>query len=158
MAAEMAKRDDRKMKPIPNITPWINKKYDEDNFQLMQAMTNHGCFAGYIHRFNLLDSPSCWFFDAECYNASHTLFEFCRWMEEWKTADMTIKLELKTYNKVDAMLKFWRNLDAITEWITKTIKTKEDKRRSRRRQTQLSQDCRLYVEDKNKEGRFLINL
>ncbi|KAF0760845.1 Uncharacterized protein FWK35_00022276 [Aphis craccivora] len=45
---------------IPDIRRWFNRKHGETDYHLTQALSVHGCFPVYLHRFIKFDTPMCW--------------------------------------------------------------------------------------------------
>ena len=44
---------------IPNVKPWVNRKYGELNYHLTQIFSGHGDFSNYLYRFHRRESPMC---------------------------------------------------------------------------------------------------
>ncbi|KAH8298689.1 hypothetical protein KR018_000270, partial [Drosophila ironensis] len=44
---------------IPNVAAWLGCKHKELHYHLTQFLTNHGCFRGYLARFQHADTPQC---------------------------------------------------------------------------------------------------
>lgn len=63
---------------IPNIVRWINRKHGEVDYFVTQALSGHGCFNKYLHKFKRSNSPECKYCKEED-DALHTLFECTRW-------------------------------------------------------------------------------
>lgn len=46
---------------IPDICKWLGRKHGSVDYWLTQALTDQGCFAGYLFKYKKLQSPVCWF-------------------------------------------------------------------------------------------------
>lgn len=66
---------------IPDIERWINRKHGELDYHMTQAVSGHGCFNKYLHKFGKRNSPDCTYCSEED-DARHTLFECIRWEEQ----------------------------------------------------------------------------
>lgn len=64
---------------IPNILPWLGRNYGNLTFHLTQAFSGHECFAGYLHRFSLLNTAECWICGNNTDDVLHTLFKCDAW-------------------------------------------------------------------------------
>lgn len=66
---------------IPDVRSWVGRRHGSVTFHLIQALTGHECFAAYLNRFGLLESPECWFCGNSNDSAEHTIFECAAWSE-----------------------------------------------------------------------------
>nr|CAI5859878.1 unnamed protein product [Callosobruchus analis] len=44
---------------VADIRSWILRSHGETDYHLTQVLTGHGCFAAYLHRFQLAAEPTC---------------------------------------------------------------------------------------------------
>lgn len=65
---------------LPSVERWIGRPAGAPvTFHLAQALTGHGAFNDYLHRFGIIASPACPHCDAPVDNVEHTLFRCCYW-------------------------------------------------------------------------------
>lgn len=112
-------------KLIPDIKVWMDRKHGELNYYLTQAITGHGCFRQYLHRFKLANAEcaTCWFCDAED-TAEHTLFACRRWERERSLLEEDLQTTINTENLVQTMIHSEENWDKINSFITQIMKDK----------------------------------
>jgi hypothetical protein len=111
---------------IPRLKDWIDREHGEVSFYLTQALTGHGSFKAYLHRFSLARDPYCEFCAEECEDdAEHTFF-VC---EHWTGAHELLNRELKTTvtpeNMLSSMLSSKQAWTRITDYVTTILKEKE---------------------------------
>ena len=63
---------------IPNIKPWVLRRYGETNHFISQALSDYGCFGNYLRLIGKQDTAICWYYNEE-YTPKHTLFRRNRW-------------------------------------------------------------------------------
>lgn len=64
---------------IKNVEPWAKRKWGNLDFHLTQALTGHGCYNEYLHRFGKLEQPGCTSCGNSRDDAEHTIFFCDRW-------------------------------------------------------------------------------
>lgn len=89
---------------IPDIAPWMSRRHSSITFHLTQALSGHGCFAGYLQRFGLLLSAECWYCGHPNDDARHTLFECSAWEPKRVTLESEIG-EITPENIIDKMIE-----------------------------------------------------
>lgn len=97
----------------------------------MQALSGHGCFAEYLHRFKLLTSSQCWFCGSPCDDAKHTVFKCNAWQAQRDELAEQIGT-ITPDNLVERMTSSPRAWDDIAGFITAFIKAKEAEERRRK--------------------------
>lgn len=115
---------------IPDIHPWVRRRYGSVTFHITQALSGHGCFASYLRRFGLLDSAKCWFCVNDNDDALHTLFECSAW-EENRAA---LAEKIGAFTPDNLLLKMTGNKtawDETAKYITCVMKCKEEEERRR---------------------------
>lgn len=65
---------------IPDVKNWINRQCSVVDYYLTQALSGHGSFRKYLHRFGRADTDECVYCKAPD-DAEHTLFHCVRWNE-----------------------------------------------------------------------------
>lgn len=64
---------------IPDIEVWINQCHGEVDYYVIQALSGHGCFNKYLHKFRRSETAVCLYCSEED-DAKHTLFICSRWV------------------------------------------------------------------------------
>jgi len=72
-------------KLLPDLNRWIGRTVPKMplSFHMTQALTGHGCFQYYLHRFGRANSPQCTLCPDESDTAEHTLF-CCPFFDEMR--------------------------------------------------------------------------
>lgn len=110
---------------IPNLDIWISRKYGEVDFYLTQALTGHGYFREYLHRFKHAMDARCVFCCAEVDDAKHTLFECERFSRTRYGLYGVLGLELGPQNFEEILLSSEENWKKVAEYVTAVMKIKE---------------------------------
>ena len=118
---------------IPNLGKWLSRQHGQVNYYTTQALSGHGCFKAYLHRFKLSESSACDFCGNEVDDAEHTLFHCTEWQEYRETAEMQIGDRLSKHNMTDKMLESRQSWNQITSFISVVLKRKELDQRTRQR-------------------------
>lgn len=113
---------------IPDVAPWSERRHGHVTFRLTQALSGHGCFVGYLKRFNLLPPAECWFCGEKPDDANHTLFNCIAWQP--RRAQLTEEIgEFTPDNLVRKTVSSTQAWDAATAYITAVMKDKEGEER-----------------------------
>jgi len=97
-------------KLISDIRPWVRRTFGETNFHLTQALTGHGCFTQYLHRFGKLVAPECWFCGAETDDVQHTIFVCDAWYNQRQQLCISLGIaEMSPQTMVSLMLQSTAN-------------------------------------------------
>ncbi|KAH8405078.1 hypothetical protein KR215_008677, partial [Drosophila sulfurigaster] len=67
---------------LPDIATWIKCQHKELDCHLTQFLTDHGCFRGYLQRFNHVDTPYCFYYINDEETAEHVLLHCPRFTNE----------------------------------------------------------------------------
>lgn len=118
---------------IPQLEKWTRRQHGQLNYYLTQALSGHGCFKAYLHRFKLSESSTCDFCGNEDDDAEHTLFHCTEWKVCRETAERNIGARLSKENLTDEMLESKQNWNHITSFISEVLKRKELDQRRRQR-------------------------
>jgi hypothetical protein len=116
---------------IPNLEPWLSRKHGETSFLITQALTGHGCFPAYLHRFGKLDSPACWFCGHIPDDANHTLFECDAWASRRSRVNILLGSTISHENLILLMIKSQESWAIISNFIIEVMKKKENEERRR---------------------------
>ncbi|KAL4100909.1 hypothetical protein QTP88_020934 [Uroleucon formosanum] len=124
---------------IPDIEKWAKRKHGRCSYHLTQMLTGHGCFGKYLYRFKRRAEPVC----VDCgdaeYDAEHTLFRYDRWWRQRRELEMFIEAEMEPDSIVGVMLESGDKWEAVKQFITVEISTKEkEERRMQRAENQLT--------------------
>ena len=107
---------------IPNIRVWFERQHGNMGYYLTQAMTNHGSFNKYLHRFKLKEISSCESCGALDEDANHILFECEKWLEQRQALSNKLGVTLTAENLVNVMLLSANAWKLCDEFIIKVIK------------------------------------
>ncbi|CAI6376283.1 unnamed protein product [Macrosiphum euphorbiae] len=118
---------------IPKIDPWFNRTFGEVNYRLTQALSGHGCFPYYLHRFGKLASPSCWYCGHESDDAFHTFFVCDAWHSRRTRMNTILGREITPDNMTEVMRSSKDAWTTIDDFINEVLRKKEEE--ERRRQT-----------------------
>lgn len=115
---------------IPKLDAWYNRKFGEVNYRLTQALSGHGCFPYYLHRFGKLDSPTCWYCGHESDDAYHTFFVCDAWHSRRSRMNVILGKEITPENMTEVMRtseEAWTTIDCFVNEVL--CKKEEEKRR-----------------------------
>ncbi|KAF0745515.1 Reverse transcriptase domain-containing protein, partial [Aphis craccivora] len=116
---------------IRDLGAWTKRKHWTINFHLTQALSGHGCFSEYLHRFGKLNSPECWYCGHPSDDAYHTIFVCDAWYRVRNETEVTLGKRLSPDNMVACMLSSkssWTRIDNMVHHIM-TSKESEERRR-----------------------------
>lgn len=116
---------------IPKVDPWFNRTFGEVNYRLTQALSGHGCFPYYLHRFGKLDSPSCWYCGHETDDVFHTFFVCDAWHTRRTRVNLILGREITPDNLTEMMLSSKDAWTTINDFINEVLYKKEDEERRR---------------------------
>lgn len=116
---------------IPDVKKWLSRRHGEVNFHLTQALSGHGCFSAYLHRFGKLDSPECWYCGHHSDDAFHTVFVCDAWHNQRNTVEKLLNVTLKPENMSEIMMRNKENWDTISSFIHTIMSCKENEERRR---------------------------
>lgn len=115
---------------IPDVPPLLDRRHGYTTYHITQALSGHGCFAAYLHRFGLLESARCWFYGRASDDALHTFFECPAW--EVQRAELVQKIGAFTPKDLAGkMTGEKRSWDAAAGFVAGVLKTKEEEERRR---------------------------
>ncbi|KAE9545560.1 hypothetical protein AGLY_001103, partial [Aphis glycines] len=117
---------------IRDIREWTGRKHGEVDFHITQALTGHGCFAQYLHRFGLLEEACCWFCGHLNDDPNHTFFECDAWHNKRRELNMLIGEEVTAENLVSNMIHSKDKWNAISNYIHYVLTKKENEERRRK--------------------------
>lgn len=118
---------------IPDLIKWTGRRHGEVNYYVTQALTGHGCFQEYLHRFKRSDSPHC-VYCGDVDSPKHTLFECDKWVETRRRAVTEIGERITPVNMVNLMLSSKKCWSVIAGMVVDILKRKEDDERKRQRE------------------------
>lgn len=118
----------------PDIRPWVQRKFGETKFHLSQALSSHGYFTGYLHRFGKLASPECWYCGAAVDDSQHIIFECDAWHAHRRILNSLLGEEMRPYTIVSLMLRSRENWSAVSQYIHDVLSKKESEERHRQAQ------------------------
>lgn len=84
-----------------SVARWHDRKHGEVCFHLSQALSCHGCFAKYLHRFGKLESPECWFCGHTEDDVHHTIFSCDAWYARRRKLEIDINSEINPNNLIN---------------------------------------------------------
>jgi len=118
---------------IPCIATWHCRKHGEVNYHLSQALTSHGCFSSYLHKYCNLESPTCWYCNHPYDDAYHTLFVCDAWESRRARANTLFGTNMTPDNLIPLMMKSKEYWAIGSNFIQQVMRKKEDEERRRQR-------------------------
>lgn len=114
---------------LPEFQKWLDRTHGNVNYFITQILTEHGCFAAYLHRIGKVLTTDCSFCDDNNDTAEHTLFHCPAWERiRWK---FYIDLELgdnPTWKEILAkMLLNAENWKAVFHFVKEILQAKAKK-------------------------------
>lgn len=124
------------------LRAWISRKHGAVNFHISQALTNHGYLSAYLHKFGLLDNPSCWYCGHHSDDAYHTLFICDTWYASRNRLNFVIEEEFIPETLVGHMISSSEKWNFVVDFITEGM---SKKRRGRKKASRPATDkfCEL---------------
>ena len=110
---------------IPELAIWLDRKYGQVGFYLVQALSGHGCFNAYLKRFKKRDDESCSYCGSLLDNAEHTLFFCARWGVAREAVGREVGAQLTPHTMVSFMLQSEQIWMLIESFVTLVMKTRE---------------------------------
>ncbi|KAL4153928.1 hypothetical protein QTP88_001761 [Uroleucon formosanum] len=117
---------------IPKIDPWFNRTFGEVNYRLTQALSGHGCFPYYLHRFGKLASPSCWYCGHQSDDAYHTFFVCGAWHSRHTRMNSILGREITPENMTEVMRSSKDAWTIIDNFVNEVLRKKEEEERRRK--------------------------
>ena len=117
---------------IPDLVAWTNRKNGEVGFYLTQALTGHGQFNKYLHRFHKRDTPRCDFCPGAEDSPEHTLFQCPEFLQLRMEAEQELGESVNKGNMIAIMLQSERAWGVVASLITTILKHKENMDRRNR--------------------------
>lgn len=117
---------------IGDLRAWHERRHGEVNFRLSQALTGHGCFRSYLHRFGKSETDECAICGVSPDDAEHAIFN-CDLAHRWRT-DACGYLgihELTPDNIVGVMLSSADAWSRVSGLISRIMRVREEEERAR---------------------------
>lgn len=99
------------------------------SYCLTQLLSGHDCFPSYLHRFEKLQSPKCWYCNHDTNDTYHTVFCCDNWHRSRTRVEMEIGESLTLANMIQHMLQSKRKWMTIDEYIQEVMISKENEER-----------------------------
>jgi len=118
---------------VPDIRPWVSRKYGQTDYYLTQLLTGHGCFKSYLYRFNHETNPFCTHCAGVIEDAEHVLFVCPRYSAEREELSLNIGRNFIVTDFIDILLSSQNNWVAVTHMaadIMKSLRRAERQRNS----------------------------
>jgi len=113
---------------IPNLKPWIERKYGEITFYLTQLISGHGCFRSYLKRFGHEEEDDCpWCGSGRIEKAEHV-----KYARERSSLETVLGSRLNVFNLVPLMMQGeaeWQAVNSFAAAITTELRRAERARR-----------------------------
>ena len=109
---------------IPDLEKWVNRTHGETDFYLTQALTGHGKFNAYLHRFKKLENSECLECGHNSEDARHTLFVCNKWDNNRRVLKTQIKSDITASNLVTLILSSEENWNHIKTYVQNIMKEK----------------------------------
>lgn len=112
-------------KLIPDIRPWIGRKFGEVNYYVTQMLSGHGYFRKYLHRMGKTASPYCLYEEGEVIDdAEHTVFECARW-QSYRSVLTSIVGTITAANIVGVMIASSENWTSVVNYVERILRRKK---------------------------------
>lgn len=111
-------------KLIPDLRPWLKRKWGVVDYHITQCLTGHGCFMAYVYRIKRRNTPTCIYCE-EVDDVEHSLFCCKKWESQRREAERKVGKELRKKDLVDQMLESRDKWNTIGEYIREIMKIKE---------------------------------
>ncbi|XP_051161131.1 uncharacterized protein LOC127281456 [Leptopilina boulardi] len=101
---------------IPHLATWLDREHGEVGYYLTQALSGHGCFGHYLHRFKIRKASKCVYCDAQIDDAEHTLFSYEHWSENREAVFTAVETRFNPDTMVSIMLQSvesWRHIETF---------------------------------------------
>ncbi|KAI5720733.1 hypothetical protein M8J77_011081 [Diaphorina citri] len=108
-------------KLIKDVRKWINRGHGELNYHMTQALSGHGCFGEYLHRFKKRSNPQCQSCGEPVDSVEHALFKCERFRKEREEIQMDVRVE----NMIELMIESEEAWKKIEKYITTVMREKE---------------------------------
>ncbi|XP_070067075.1 uncharacterized protein [Drosophila virilis] len=111
---------------------WLHRRHGDVDHYLAQIFTGHGCFKGYLHRFNHEDDPFC----EHCghgviEDAEHALF-YCPLYRRERDKATAVRNDLSPENLVAQMVATENGWTAVANMASAIMKELRRQERIRR--------------------------
>jgi len=118
---------------IQDISAWRGRKHGLVDFHMTQLLSNHGCFAEYLHRIGKLNAATCVDCQGPVDDAEHVFFVCGRWWKQRRALEVELQVDLSPDNIVPTMLKKRSNWEAVSRFVNLVQSTREHEERMRQR-------------------------
>lgn len=138
---------------IPTLEAWTEREHGEINYHLTQALSGHGCYNDYLHRFAKRGDSHCDHCPALIDNAEHTLFECNGWHNRRQVGLRGHDGEPLTPDTlVKAMLRSRKDWNRIAGAIEDIMREKEEMERKRQQEERAAAATHSDTEPGSEEG------
>lgn len=121
-------------KLIKNVALWVNRPYGQTNYHLTQALSGHGCYQAYLHKYKRAEKPNCIYCNHPIDDAEHTLFKCDAWEAQRRRLRTITNTDIGPNNIIQIMLTNKDNWDAVNEYVNTVMGKKEEDERQIQRQ------------------------
>lgn len=135
-----------RMAILPHLTRWFNRSHVGGlTYRTTQILTDHGCFANFLHHIGKYQTPICGFCKGGVDDAQHTL-QFCpNWEEYRNTLKNQIGESLELQTVVSSILDSLENWKAFQNFAEVVLTRKENKEREEEDKQRRTQDNRMRL-------------
>lgn len=116
---------------IKEIKPWKTRAHGTIDYWLTQALTGHGCYGAYLHKYGKLQTAECWFCNHPTDDALRTFFACDAWATRRSKVEADIGDTLAPDTMIETMLRNDHTWSAINSFIHEVMKKKTDEERRR---------------------------
>lgn len=132
-------------KRIKNVAIWDNRPYGQTNYHLTQALSGHGCYQAYLHKYKRTEKPNCRYCNDPIDDAEHTIFKCDAWEAQRRRLRTITNTDIGSNNIIQTMLTNKDNWDAVNEFMNTVMGKKEEDERLIQRQMiliKITLECR----------------
>lgn len=119
---------------LPDVKSWTSRKYGKLNHYITQALSGHGCFGDYHHKFKIVDTSKCIVCDHPFDNPEHTIFVCDAWYARIGRLNAELGENLTPESIGSRMLKDRMSWDLVAEFFEYVMATKTKEERTQQQQ------------------------
>lgn len=112
---------------IPNIEKWLDRKHGGIDFYITQALSGHGCFKAYLHKYLRKNSSTCDYCNEGPDDAFHTFFVCRGWEEERLKLENAFRVAVTPENILAEMMITKANWEVGASFFRNVLKRKQER-------------------------------
>ena len=110
---------------MPDIWPWIDRKFEEVNYYVTQLLSGHRYFSKYLHKMGKTASPYCLHEEGEIIDDSeYTVFQCVRWQSYRSELTSTIGM-ITAANNIGVMIASRKKWASVANYLERILRLKK---------------------------------